>query len=116
MTIPIDEAIRVRVEVRLIIEATCGRCGHLWELKRTDADGKPLIPKKCPSCKSPYWNKPRKYRKAAGEESGEADTMLLPLDGQAELDEAEAVEAPTEQPQDRIADLMNKLKARNAAN
>jgi rubrerythrin len=33
---------------------TCGRCGHNW---RPEGDSPPRV---CPSCKSPYWNKPRK--------------------------------------------------------
>lgn len=31
----------------------CGRCGHEW-LPQTTAE-----PKRCPKCKSPYWNRPR---------------------------------------------------------
>jgi DNA-directed RNA polymerase subunit RPC12/RpoP len=39
-----------------IPEFLCLRCGHLW-IPRRD------IPKKCPRCNSPYWNKMRKaYR------------------------------------------------------
>lgn len=34
----------------------CERCGHTW-VPRETTEGKPII---CPSCKSPYWNKPRK--------------------------------------------------------
>lgn len=31
----------------------CGRCGHEWipQIVRE--------PKRCPKCKSPYWNRPR---------------------------------------------------------
>ena len=35
----------------------CDRCGHEW-LSRDDE--KPL---RCASCKSPYWDKPRKSKK-----------------------------------------------------
>lgn len=31
----------------------CLRCGHSWYPK------KPVLPKVCPKCKSPYWNKPK---------------------------------------------------------
>lgn len=31
----------------------CLRCGHYWYPKR------PALPKVCPKCKSPYWNKPK---------------------------------------------------------
>ncbi len=60
--------INTRQVIITITEATCGRCGHQWELKRTDADGKLLIPKNCPHCHSPYWNKPRKYNLAKSDE------------------------------------------------
>lgn len=33
----------------------CERCGHEW-VPRSKIDELPTI---CPSCKSPYWNKPR---------------------------------------------------------
>jgi len=33
----------------------CNRCNHDWEPKFT------LIPKRCPNCNSPYWNKTRVY-------------------------------------------------------
>lgn len=33
----------------------CERCDHVW-LPRNNTDE----PKVCPSCKSPYWNTPRK--------------------------------------------------------
>ena len=32
----------------------CGRCNHQWVQRAT------LLPKVCPKCKSPYWNKRRK--------------------------------------------------------
>ena len=35
------------------VEFSCGRCGHKW-VPRENGE-----PKVCPSCKSPYWNKPR---------------------------------------------------------
>jgi DNA-directed RNA polymerase subunit RPC12/RpoP len=35
------------------VEFSCGRCGHKW-IPRENRE-----PKVCPSCKSPYWNKPR---------------------------------------------------------
>jgi hypothetical protein len=33
----------------------CSRCQHRW-IPRTKTDVEPTI---CPSCKSPYWDKPR---------------------------------------------------------
>jgi hypothetical protein len=36
---------------------TCKRCSHEWIRRRPD------LPKTCPKCKSPYWNKPRIIRK-----------------------------------------------------
>ena len=34
----------------------CERCGHEWIPRKDDAP----LPVVCPSCKNPYWNKPRK--------------------------------------------------------
>lgn len=34
---------------------TCGRCQHRWVSRTID-------PVKCPKCKSPYWNKPRRRK------------------------------------------------------
>lgn len=34
---------------------TCNRCQKQWWPK-SDKD---IVPKKCPGCKSPYWNKER---------------------------------------------------------
>lgn len=42
----------------LIVGNKCYRCDHSWRpnnIKR--------IPKVCPKCKSPYWNKPRQKSK-----------------------------------------------------
>ena len=36
----------------------CNRCFHEWEPRKTTV-GEPGV---CPACKSPYWNKPRKYK------------------------------------------------------
>jgi len=33
-------------------ECTCERCNHKWLIRKRN-----LIPKFCPHCKSPYWNK-----------------------------------------------------------
>lgn len=32
---------------------SCNRCGHTWSQRKAD------LPKNCPGCKSPYWNKDR---------------------------------------------------------
>jgi len=37
----------------------CNRCGHEWK-PRQSTEGEPKV---CPKCKSPYWNKPRKYKR-----------------------------------------------------
>lgn len=31
----------------------CDRCGHQWAPRSKD------VPRVCPLCKSPYWNKPK---------------------------------------------------------
>ncbi|MBQ8373470.1 MAG: hypothetical protein IJX35_04060 [Candidatus Methanomethylophilaceae archaeon] len=36
-------------------EMTCLRCGHRWRSRRTQTG----IPKTCPKCCSPYWNRER---------------------------------------------------------
>lgn len=36
---------------RAIDEYRCTRCGHVWRPKYT------RVPKYCPECNSPYWNK-----------------------------------------------------------
>lgn len=38
------------------VRLRCLRCGHTWPSKDPMA---PDLPKVCPKCKSPYWNKPR---------------------------------------------------------
>lgn len=53
-----------------ITMAECGRCGYKWELKRTDGEGGVKVPKNCPRCHSPYWNKERKYNRASSEAAG----------------------------------------------
>lgn len=39
-----------------LTEAVCTRCGHKWR-PRTPLSKR--IPKVCPSCKSPYWDRER---------------------------------------------------------
>lgn len=36
----------------------CERCGHIWLPRNTEQE-----PRVCPSCKSPYWNRPKKNKK-----------------------------------------------------
>ena len=79
-----EEVITIKV-----LHATCGRCGHRWDLKRTDADGKLLIPKTCPSCHSPYWNAERK-RKPKGDAAESAET---PAEKSARQDEVRTAAA-----------------------
>lgn len=38
----------------------CERCGHVWLPRNAEQE-----PKVCPSCKSPYWNRPRRNEKKA---------------------------------------------------
>lgn len=38
----------------------CERCDHEWIPREVDVE-----PEACPSCKSPYWNRPRKHGKDA---------------------------------------------------
>lgn len=40
----------------------CLRCGHEWVPR--DIANEPVI---CPSCKSPYWNKPRRNQNKKNE-------------------------------------------------
>lgn len=39
----------------LLMGCRCERCAHEWLPRDKDKD-----PTVCPSCKSPYWNKPRR--------------------------------------------------------
>jgi len=42
----------------------CERCSHVWVARgKREPDDLPII---CPSCKSPYWNKPRRLAKKGG--------------------------------------------------
>jgi len=40
-----------------VLKRKCLRCGHAWLIR------KPEEPISCPSCHSPYWNKPRRSEK-----------------------------------------------------
>lgn len=42
-----------------IVRLHCKRCGHRWFPRQT------RLPKQCPQCHSPNWNKTRKKPKAA---------------------------------------------------
>ena len=44
----------------------CLRCGHTWYRR------KPERPVMCPKCKSPYWDKPRRFGKDRNESVTEA--------------------------------------------
>jgi predicted Zn-ribbon and HTH transcriptional regulator len=41
----------------LIIGNKCYRCGHEWIPENID-----VVPKVCPKCKNPYWDRPRKEK------------------------------------------------------
>jgi predicted Zn-ribbon and HTH transcriptional regulator len=43
-------------DILALLQAKCLRCGNTWNI-RTEH------PKRCPKCKSPYWNKPRRKPK-----------------------------------------------------
>ena len=46
-------------KIKIVVEGyKCERCGHEW-IPRIKLDEEPII---CPSCKSPYWNKPKKKK------------------------------------------------------
>ena len=48
--------------VKLTINAyICERCKHNW-IPRQNRDD---LPETCPSCRSPYWNKPRKNKRSS---------------------------------------------------
>jgi len=44
----------------------CDRCGHEWVVRDKQARDSNQEPNVCPSCKSPYWNKPRKNNVPTG--------------------------------------------------
>jgi predicted Zn-ribbon and HTH transcriptional regulator len=45
-----NQSMNKRIELPTL---KCLRCGHEWVPNR------PVEPKVCPKCKSPYWNKPK---------------------------------------------------------
>jgi len=49
----------------------CERCGHPWASKK-QTDPEPTV---CPTCKSPYWNKPRKQKKPQDLSKGLHDAL-----------------------------------------
>jgi DNA-directed RNA polymerase subunit RPC12/RpoP len=44
----------------------CERCGHTWVPRDRSDDKAKELPTVCPSCKSPYWNKPRQQAQPKG--------------------------------------------------
>jgi len=44
---------------RTVVAFICERCGHEW-LPRDPDDP----PRRCPACKSPYWDRPRRTPKS----------------------------------------------------
>jgi NAD-dependent SIR2 family protein deacetylase len=40
-------------------ELMCNRCGHEWDRVLVKIRRRSKIPKYCPTCHSPYWNKER---------------------------------------------------------
>jgi len=53
----------------------CERCGYKW-LPR-DAD---MEPKRCPGCKSPYWNRPRQSNKGKARKTGSWGMVAVVLE------------------------------------
>ena len=45
------------IEEIKVLKCNCERCKNEWITRRKEA------PTVCPKCKSPYWNKPKKYKK-----------------------------------------------------
>lgn len=43
----------------------CERCGHQWYPNRKRSGDRPSV---CPSCASPYWDKPRKLQRVTVED------------------------------------------------
>ncbi len=52
---------------KLVWAFRCERCGWEWIPRKPWSEGEEL-PTVCPSCKSPYWNRPRKVPGLAWEE------------------------------------------------
>jgi DNA-directed RNA polymerase subunit RPC12/RpoP len=51
-------------EIKIVVDGyKCERCKHEW-IPRSKKKLNPII---CPSCKSPYWNIPKKMRKSKAE-------------------------------------------------
>jgi len=48
--------------------AECGRCWHVWRPRDIN-----VTPKTCPSCKSPYWNTPKRVAQALGMANANAE-------------------------------------------
>ena len=57
--------VRVKLLTLNLPNLECNRCGHKWVPRKV------TLPKNCPNpkCKSPYWNKPRKYQTNVKEET-----------------------------------------------
>lgn len=44
-----------------VLAFICERCGHEWIPRDPDEP-----PRRCPACKSPYWDRPRRDAKSGG--------------------------------------------------
>lgn len=42
-----------------VVAVKCERCGHKWTPRKTEV-------RVCPQCKSPYWDKKKKYSAKKG--------------------------------------------------
>ena len=40
-----------------LYNSECKRCGYKWITRKA------ILPKVCPKCQTPYWNRPRKIKK-----------------------------------------------------
>jgi predicted Zn-ribbon and HTH transcriptional regulator len=46
----------------------CERCGHIWAPRQALDGAEPIpVPKVCPSCKSAWWDVPKKKKSVASE-------------------------------------------------
>jgi DNA-directed RNA polymerase subunit RPC12/RpoP len=60
-----------RQESTVLAQRTCLRCGKAWWPRSQSK------PKRCPRCKSPYWDRPRQEKHPPAPQSFEALTKAL---------------------------------------
>jgi hypothetical protein len=62
---------QVKQESPVLAQRTCLRCGKAWWPRSQSK------PKRCPQCKSPYWDRPRQEKHSPTPQSFEALTKAL---------------------------------------